>query len=368
MGHVGQDLLDTAPALAFLCLGVPYAALLDRLGTFDAAVAWLAARRAAVRTGLLWAVAAAVTALLNLDTTIVLLTPIAVRLARRSDHDPVIVAAVPLLLSGLASSFLPVSNLTTLIAQGRTGLSTTDVLVHLGPASLSAVLVGWIVFRARAPRALVLAGSRPVPVGATADGDGRSRPPSAPAVERSALTVGGAAVVATVVGFVLGAAIGIEPWTVLLVVDAALVVHLRWLPWRDVPLGTAAAVGALVALVAALGVSPGSWMAGDGTGPVAVSAGTAAGLANLLNNLPATVVGFGSVTSMGDGSWGWLWGVNAGSLLLPWGTLATILWWRVLRGEGVALDLRRYLATVVPVAVPAFLAGTAVLLATLAVA
>jgi arsenical pump membrane protein len=356
VGTVGQDLLDTAPALAFLCLGVPYAALLDRLGAFDAAVSWLAARRPSVRTGLLWVVAAAVTALLNLDTTIVLLTPIAVRLARRSDRDPVVVAAVPLLLSGLASSFLPVSNLTTLIAQGRTGLSTLDVLTHLGPASLVAVASGWVLYRRRGPRTLVLR-----------DDDHRTASRREEPVDVLALRTGLTVVAVTVAGFVLGPAVGVQPWMVLLVVDAALVLRLRWLPWRDVPLGTAAGVGVLVAAVAALGIGPGTLVTGGGPGVAALAATGAAVLANGINNLPATIVGLGSVTSMGDGSWAWLWGVNAGSLWLPWGTLATILWWRVLRGEGVELDLRRYLGAVVPVAVPAFVAGTAVLVLTLAV-
>ena len=347
MGAVGQDLLDTAPALAFLCLGVPYAALLDRLGSFDAAVTWLGARTDSrgLRTAALWTVAAVVTALLNLDTTIVLLTPIAVRLARRTDTDPVVVAAVPLLLSGLASSFLPVSNLTTLIVQGRTDVTTLDVLTTLGPAGMVAVVGGWLVFRRRAPRHL------------------DTGPPSEP--DPVALRLGVTVVSLTVVGFVLGPWIGLQPWMVLLVVDAVLVTYLRWMPWRDIPIGTALAVGALVVVASVLGVGPGTWMSGEGVGPAATSALVGAGTANLINNLPATVVGLGSITSMTDGSWGWLWGVNAGSLLLPWGTLATVLWWRVLRSEDVAIDLRTYLRTVVPVALPAFLAGTAVMLVTL---
>lgn len=350
MSTVAQDLLDTAPALAFLCLGVPYAALLDRLGCFDAAVTWLGARTRSngVRTALLWTVAALVTALLNLDTTIVLLTPIAVRLARRTDTDPVVVAAVPLLLSGLASSFLPVSNLTTLIVQGRSDVTNVDVLTTLGPAGLIAVIAGWLIHRTRAPRRLDVGGSsEPDPV---------------------ALRIGTVVVLVTVGGFVLGPVIGLHPWMVLLVVDAVLITYLRWMPWRDIPIGTAVAVGALVVVVSLSGVGPGTWLSGDGAGPTAVSALTGAGTANLINNLPATIVGLGSVTSMSDGSWGWLWGVNAGSLLLPWGTLATVLWWRVLRSEDVAVDLRSYLRTVVPVALPAFLAGTAALVVTLRLA
>jgi arsenical pump membrane protein len=347
---VGQDLLETAPALAFLCLGVPYAALLDRLGAFDAFVSWMAARRGSVSLVSIWFLSAAVTALLNLDTTIVLLTPITVRLARRCDRDPLSVAVIPLLLTGLASSFLPVSNLTTLIVQGRTGIDTADVVSTLGPASATAVVVGWLLYRRR--------GAPPLQVTDAGSVDGR------------ALKVGCLVIAVTVVGFVMGSSVGVPPWVVLLIVDALLAALLRWFPWRQVPAATALVIGVAVALVSWSGIGVGEWMSGNGVGPTVASAGIGAGLANLINNLPATLVGLGGAAPVGtggmtDGMWGWLWGVNAGSLLLPWGTLATVLWWRVLRSEDVDVDIRRYWKAVVPVALPAFVAGGAVLVITL---
>jgi Na+/H+ antiporter NhaD/arsenite permease-like protein len=53
--------------------------------------------------------------------------------------------------------------------------------------------------------------------------------------------------------------------------------------------------------------------------------------------------------------------VNVGAVLLPLGALANLLWVRVLRAEGVDVPLRRYVGTVVPVALPALVASTAVL-------
>ena len=49
---------------------------------------------AMVDTFALWALAAATTVVLNLDTTIVLLTPLYVRIARRADEDPLALALV----------------------------------------------------------------------------------------------------------------------------------------------------------------------------------------------------------------------------------------------------------------------------------
>ncbi len=347
---VVQDLVDTAPALAFLCLGVPYAALLDRLGAFDAFVSWVAARRGSVSFASIWLLSAVVTALLNLDTTIVLLTPITIGLARRCNRDALSVAVIPLLLSGLASSFLPVSNLTTLIVQGRTGITTSDVVATLWPASITAVVVGWLLYRRRDTAALQLTDTG--------------------SLDDRALKVGFLIVTATVLGFVAGSMVGISPWMVLLVADAVLAALLRWFPWRQVPLGTAGTIGAVVAVVSWSGIGAGRWMSKDGVGPTVAATGIGAVLANLINNLPSVLLGLGDATPansghMSDGMWGWLWGVNAGSLLLPWGTLATVLWWRVLRNEGVEIDLRRYTRAVLPIATPAFAAGAAVLAATL---
>ena len=62
-----------------------------------------------------WIIAAAVVALLNLDAAVVLLTPLYIRTARNTGLDPVMLAFQPVLLAMLASSALPISNLTNLI-------------------------------------------------------------------------------------------------------------------------------------------------------------------------------------------------------------------------------------------------------------
>ena len=143
-----------APALAFLLAGVPLAALLERLGFFDAVVSSIAARVGSVSVLVLWVLAAATTVVLNLDTTVVLLTPLYLRLARRAGADPVAVALVPLLLASLASSVLPVSNLTTLIAAQQFHLGAAQVAGHLALPSLAASTAGWLVYRRRHPTTL----------------------------------------------------------------------------------------------------------------------------------------------------------------------------------------------------------------------
>src|SRR6478752_5002965 len=77
-----------APALAFLLAAVPLAHLLGELGFFDAV-----ARRVSHRVDGIWPwwlLAAATTAVLNLDTTVVLLTPLYLQVARRRGDDPLV--------------------------------------------------------------------------------------------------------------------------------------------------------------------------------------------------------------------------------------------------------------------------------------
>ena len=80
------------------------------------------------------------------------------------------------------------------------------------------------------------------------------------------------------------------------------------------------------------------------------------------NRCPASLLAATPGAVMTDGRWLWLLGVNLGSLILPTGTLAALLWWRLVDADGVPIDLRRYLRVVVPVVLPALVAATAVVL------
>ncbi len=300
----------------------------------------------------LWVLAAATTAVLNLDTTIVLLTPLYVRLARNA-HLPngadgdrfefvVGVAVVPLLLAAFASSFLPVSNLTTIILAERTELSSGDVLVHLGPASLAACTVGWLLYRRRHPILL------------------RELPAST--LDVAALRVGGTVVAFLLVGFVAGPYVGVDAWIVALAADVVLALRLRHLPWRRVPVVTALVIAALSVVVSLLPddlLDP-LWDT-TGTTGVLAAGGVGTALANTVNNLPAALVAANGVGTPSWSLWSYLLAINVGAVLLPTGAVANLLWWRILRDEGVHVDLRRYLRLVVPVAVPTLVAAVSVL-------
>ena len=104
-------------------------------------------RRSPRVVGSCWILAAAVVALLNLDAAVVLLTPLYVRTARRPGLDPLMLAFQPVLLAMLASSVLPISNLTNLIVASHFSLTSTQFVGHLLLPSVVACGVGWIVYR-----------------------------------------------------------------------------------------------------------------------------------------------------------------------------------------------------------------------------
>jgi arsenical pump membrane protein len=345
MTSLSSEMSALAPALAFLLAGVPLATLLDRLGFFSSVASLISShQRRGTSVGALWILASLTTIILNLDTTIVLLTPLYLQIARRSNVDPLPLVTVPLLLASLSSSVFPISNLTNLIVVGRLHVNVVAFPIHLGLPASAATGVAWILYRRRFP------GRLPLQALGT--------------IDQRALRVGGVCIVGLLIGFVFGPTIHIEPWLVALIGDVILMFILRANPWKSIPLLTAIGVS-FVGLLTWL-VFPSSILGVLNHGLPTSSVGLASlgGLAsaNVVNNLPALLVGLNGVSHMTWGMWAWLLGVNVGAVLLPFGALANILWYRILRTSNVRVSIRQYVNITFLVAFPACLAAIAVLM------
>jgi arsenical pump membrane protein len=301
------------------------AALLDRLGFFEAV-----AGRVPNRALALWIFGALVTTLLNLDTAVVLLTPLYARIDRR-------LAIQPALLALVASSALPVSNLTNLIAASGAHATTAQLLTHLGPPSLVATTVAWFAYRRLG----------------LPEGPGRL---DAHAATNRPDPVACGVVAVVVVGFVLGPDVGIEPWMVALAACVVLAWRARWVPWRSVPVATAAGVLVLGGLAAFLmrDVDLHRLATADGPLGVVVVATLTAAVANVVNNLPAVLVVVQGVGHPAPGLWPALLGVNMGPFVLVTGALSSLLW---LRATGSTP--REFTSAAVRVVGPAFVAAVA---------
>ncbi|RMH70600.1 MAG: citrate transporter [Actinomyces sp.] len=329
--------------LLFLALAVPLAVTLDDLGLFTA----IAARIEGTphHFARLWALATAVVIVFNLDAAVVLLTPLYIRLARRHGLDAEAVALQPALLACLASGVLPVSNLTNLIAAEHLDLTAADFLANLVPATLAATVVGFLVYR----RVFHLA---PVTGAVEASHD------------PSAIRRGVPIVVFVLAGFSAGDLIGIPAWVVALAALAWATTLTRHLRWRTVPADAIALVGGFVVVATAAAPHLGLERAIDRHGVAGELATilTTTGLANLINNLPATVVAVGSLDSV-DRAWPLLLGANIGAALLVTGSLSTLLWRDTAAELQLEISARRWTSVAARVTLPALVAASAVHLA-----
>jgi arsenical pump membrane protein len=394
-GQAGATLREFGPTLAFLAAVLALAGLADAEGVFR----WLGAviNRGA-RGGpvallrLVFAVAAVTTAVLSLDATVLLLTPAVISAVRRAG----VRADAPLYatahLSNTASLLLPVSNLTNLLAFHATGLTFVHFAALMALPFVVCVGLEYLVFRGFFARELREPGRQDAansrnggagqgadggdggPVVVAADGDGgaavggdggrgdraggadRADAITAhPTVPRWPLSI----LAAVLAGFLLAPLAGIPAYLVALVGAAAMAVPALARRRITVPglIGSAAPlfvlfVAALLVVVdAAVGNGLASWLAsllptGTGLASLLVLAGIGALLACTVNNLPATLVLLaalganppaGAVLVV-------LIGVNIGPNLAYTGSLALLLWRRVLHRHEYRPAIARFTA------------------------
>jgi arsenical pump membrane protein len=327
-----------APILAFVVAVTIVAELAAKAGVFDVAAGWLA-RASRGRTTLLWllvvALAVVATAFLSLDTTAVLLTPVVVAVARANGLPPLPFAFTTVWLANTASLVLPVSNLTNLLALGRLPEGGPLAFVALmGPSAAVAILATVALLFVIHRRSLV----------------GRFDPAPVPRViDRVQLVAASVVVIALMPALVSG----LEPWIPATIAAILLVGLFAWrspraltarlVPWQLLVFaaGLFTAMAALESLGSAAVVSV---IAGEPGGPLELwrMAGTALVAANTVDNLPAYLL-LESAAGTPERLGALLVGVNAGPLITPWASLATLLWHERLHAVGVDVPWRRFI-------------------------
>jgi arsenical pump membrane protein len=347
-GTSRQYLWPIVSSILFLVVAVPLGALLDR-AKFFASLSSLIPPRYAL--GLLWIIAALTTTVLNLDASIVLLTPLYYRFAKRTGINPLAMVSQPLILSLLASSALPVSNLTNLIFAGVRHVSAATFLLRLGPSSLAASAVGYVLWRLAFRGDILLYRAELEPEETRFVGSRRS------------IVVGSIAIGVLLIGFLFGDHVGIKPFEVVGVVDVGLVVYLRHFSWRWIPFAPTSTVSAVVVAALAFGehLSLSLHPTGGVLSVIEWSLIATIG-ATLFNNIPAVasllVVAH---RAPNDVLWGILLGVNMGPSLLFVGTLASILWLTVVSKFSLKVSPGTFFKLGAKVSVPSFVVGLAVL-------
>ncbi|MFJ3221511.1 SLC13 family permease [Kitasatospora sp. NPDC086801] len=353
LDHARAEAEQLGPVIGFLAAVLVLAQLCDGEGLFRACGVWMSRRtrgRARRLLAQVFATASIITAVLSLDATVVLLTPVVFATAARLGARPKPHVYACTHLSNTASLLLPVSNLTNLLAFAASGLSFIRFAALMALPWLVAIGVEYAVFRRFFATDLDAGAQAPPAV----------EPPELPLF---ALVT----VVCTLAGFILTSAIGVNPaWAAL---AGALVLATRALAQRrttltaivraaDVPfLAFVLALGIVVRAVVDNGLASAlaHLIPGGTTLPALLGiAALAAVLANIINNLPAILVMLPLTAPTGPGAvLAVLLGVNIGPNLTYAGSLATLLWRRILREHDTDVNLGEFTRLgllVVPVA------------------
>jgi arsenical pump membrane protein len=333
--EVRAEIAALAPTVGFLAAVLVLAHLADGHRVFDYAgsLVGAASRGSPVRLlRLVFVLAAVVTAALSLDATVVLLTPVVLATALRSGMRPAPHVYASGHLANSASLLLPVSNLTNLLAFHASGLSFPRFAAVMALPWLAVIAVEYAVLRRVFAAGLAASAPRP------AAGVGPRPAPPYFALAVLALTLCGLAVAEPV---------GVPPAAVAAAGALVLAAPRLWRPEagrsreviglvRAANLPFCGFVFALGIVVLAVRTGPVGDLVGrlvpHGSGLPAMLAVTvlAAGLANLVNNLPATLMLVPLVAHSPGLVLATLIGVNVGPNLTYVGSLATLLWRQVL--------------------------------------
>lgn len=312
----------TGPVLLFVASLTVVSELCAGAGLFTAAAA-AAARVARGRRWALWALVVALatvcTAVLSLDTTAVLLTPVVITLARRTGSSPLPFALAVLALANTASLVLPVSNLTNLLADHSLQQAGASYLGLMWAPALAAILVTVGVLALRDSRAI----------------RGRYALEPAPgAPDGVLLRITAVVVAAMAIAFVVGVEPALAAVAAATALLAATLLRRRPLPVPPgdlVPWRTLIVVAALFVVVAAAHPVAGALQAAAGAGSSPLDllrlAAVGALASNGINNLPAFLALDPAATSPLRIA-ALLIGTGVAPLLTPWGSLATVLWWQ----------------------------------------
>jgi arsenical pump membrane protein len=359
--RVSAEIGHLLPVVGFLAAILVVAEMCAVEGVFAAVGSLVvrAGRRDPHRMLLLAFLAAAVvTAVLSLDATVVLLTPVVAAAATRAAASPRPMVHACVRLANSASLLFPVSNLTNLLALPSLHLSFLGFAALMAPVWLVVLAVEYVGQRVFFARDLAV---RPGP-------DGADPPTPLPLVPVLIVAL-------MLAGFAVTSPLGLAPaW-----VAAAAAVTLGGNALRtrrttvraivsSAHLGFALFVLCLGVVVAGLSTGflgsvvhalvPGSTTLLDLLG-IAVLATV---LANVVNNLPATLLLVPFVAPLGTVALlAALVGLNVGSGLAYTGSLANRLWRRTLvrrGGQARAGDFHRLSALITP---PALVIGVVVL-------
>ncbi|MCF4006046.1 arsenic transporter [Corynebacterium uropygiale] len=353
-GAAGDYLARIAPVLGFATFMAIIVNLADAAGTFDELLHRLHARRPAGGWALIIGLSLLSTVFFSLDTTAVLVTPVALVLARHARIPALAAGLAVIWMANLGSLLLPISNLTNLLAvQTEHGPSPADFLsLSWAPALVLALLAagGPLLISRWAGRRTPVAGSSPAEESqATAPQPGGAGGSAGWEVAcHGILILVLLPVLLSPLPVWLSAGVAAACSVIITLVFRPGSLRADAVPWGSMAFILALTswaalihrLGALDALLSPLAHAEGAtqaWLLG-GVGALA---------ANLINNIPAYLA-LEPAASSPEALMALLIGVNAGPVVSPWASLATLLWADQMKRRGVPIGWGLFAALGVP--------------------
>jgi arsenical pump membrane protein len=345
LSEAEQILQQSGDVLLFLLFLMALSALVDTSGFFDWAATLCAraakgnARRLLIGVFLL---GAAITTLLSLDTTALLLTPLVWAVVARVGLPPKPYLFACAFVANIASSALPVANLTNLLAFNRLGVSTARYVLVMTPVTVLASLtaLGILLWRYR----------KELPDGydAAAFPDPLDAVPHLPYFRVTLIVLG-----LTLLGYFVGPAVGLPLWAVAAIASVVLAaagrrlgrirvrtLATRGIAWSVFPF----VIGMFLVIRGVENIGLATWLGsvlhalGGESLPgriFAAAFGTAVG-SNLVNNIPMVLLALSALGDQGPPSlYAAVLGTNLGPNITIVGSLATMLWRSVLGQRGL---------------------------------
>ncbi len=337
---------QTANVLVFLLGMMIVTGIAEHAGVFEA----LAERAARASRGsghllllTVFGLGAAITALLSLDVTIIVLTPIVYSVVTRIGIDPLPYLLACAFVANTASLFLPMSNLTNLLVFDLLHLSFVHFAVVMFLPNIAALFVNiavfFVLFRHRIPRVYSLPDFGASP---------------RPASFRGAAVGLGATLIALFVFGILGWPLAIPA------IVGALILGFTALTRREISVGRMNEGIAwplfpfVFAMFIVIRAVEHAWIGHIGHIPAnahfttlaSVAFGTGLG-ANIVNNIPMAVAMI-SLLRATPGlisepiAFATLIGTNIGPSIITVGSLATMLWLAIVRQRGVQMNALTY--------------------------
>ncbi len=269
--------------------------------------------------------ASAITIFLGLDATAVLFTPVVIILARQVKAPLYPFILLPLLFSNLASLLLPVSNLTNLLSQYKFHLHNSTYVslsYRSSTIAIASTLIILLLLFQKTLRGTYTFTSRP-----------RVVDPIFTSVASGACLLF-ALLILFDVSATAASLVSASIVTIGALVRDRSKLRIRLIPFRLLFLVTALFIGVdlmnyfgMGRVISHLTQNPAGTLVWSGL------------IANLINNLPAYLLFEGSVSP--HNLFYLLIGVNFGSIVLPWGSLATLLWAQRCKAAGVEVAWKK---------------------------